>query len=82
MLRSELVLFKMEDGAQMDKLIIIYNELQALMKHHSEMGHMIKKQEDCMDEIEIASESILEICQRLEQCLEGSKPATSCCCRI
>ena len=36
------------------------------MKHHSEMGHMIKKQEDCMDEIEIASESILEICQRLK----------------
>ena len=70
----------MENEADVDKLITIYNELQELMKYHSDMNNMIENQREGLDQIEIASESILEICQKLEECLEGKAVANSCCC--
>ena len=70
----------MENEADVDKLITIYNELQELMKYHSDMNNMIENQREGLDQIEIASESILEICQKLEECLEGKSVANSCCC--
>ena len=72
----------MESDADVDKLIDIYNDLQTLMKHHLDMLNMVEKQEEGLDQIEIASETILDICQRLEQCLEGKSSPCACCCTI
>ena len=50
------------------------------MKHHLDMLNMVEKQEEGLDQIEIASETILDICQRLEQCLVGKNEQVGCCC--
>ena len=70
----------MESEADVDKLIAIYNDLQSLMKCHLDMSNMIEKQNEGLDQIEIASETILEICQRLDQCLAGKSTHAPCCC--
>ena len=70
----------MESDADVDKLIDIYNDLQTLMKHHLDMLNMVEKQEEGLDQIEIASETILDICQRLEQCPVGKNEQVGSCC--
>ena len=70
----------MESDSDVNKLIDIYDDLQTLMKHHLDMFNMVEKQEEGLDQIEIASETILDICQRLEQCLVGKNEQRSCCC--
>ena len=72
----------MGSDADVDKLMSIYNDLQSLMKYHLDMIDMVEKRDEGLDQIEIASETILDICQRLEQCLEGKSSPCACCCTI
>ena len=39
--------------------------------YHLDMIDMVEKRDEGLDQIEIASETILDICQRLEHCLVG-----------
>ena len=70
----------MANAADVNKLISIYEDLQVLMKSHLDMGNLIEEQNDGFDQIEIVSESVLEICERIEQCLQGQDVRAQCCC--
>ena len=70
----------MGSDVDLDKLMSIYNDLQSLMKYHLDMIDMVEKRDEGLDQIEIASETILDICQRLEHCLVGKNEQVGCCC--
>ena len=76
----QLVYLSMGSDADVDKLMSIYNDLQSLMKYHLDMIDMVEKRDEGLDQIEIASETILDICQRLEQCPVGKNEQVGSCC--
>ena len=77
-----LVIVIMSTEADIETLIQVYQDLQDLIKHNLEVDDIVKKGKINFDRLEIASETIIEICERLEVTLQPQKSHAihRCCC--
>ena len=71
----------MSFNEDIETLIDLHQHIQDLIKHNLEIDSIVKDVTINFDQPEIASESIIEICKKLEQALKPDKiNHHHCCC--
>ena len=71
----------MSFNEDIETLIDLHQHIQDLIKHNLEIDSIVKDETINFDQLEIASESIIEICEKLEQTLKPDKiNHHHCCC--